>query len=197
MNNNIKVGFIEGDVLHLIKSKNFSLKSISELILGLSYYASHKDLLFDLKTFALSNLRTKHSIIDLNVQEDISCTYFYNVIEYETNSEQEQNILNKKSMEIIDLLRNIFPFKNKYGVVGKGKTFFGINMPYDPTEKNIERKNIPIPYLVQINVLIQNLFSYQHRHDNWSDYVKAIESKRKKYNEISSLLVKSLSLIHI
>ncbi|AWM13258.1 hypothetical protein DI487_04855 [Flavobacterium sediminis] len=193
LNDKVKVNLNKDNIIKLIQANNTSLGNISELILGLEYYKSYDKLLLDIKTYAISNLRSRYNIINLDIQEHIECVYFYNPVDFEDNSNSGNNFFNDRTMEIIDLLRNVFPFKEKYNIVGIGKNFFGINMPYDPSEKSIENKNLPIPYLVQINVLINNLYLYQYRYESWSKYIEAIQAKRNKYNELSSKLINSFS----
>ncbi len=191
LSDNVKISLIENDVIKLIQNNNTPLENVSELILGLEYFKLYDNLLSNLKSHIIPILRDKYNIINLYIQKEIECTYFYSPVKHEESNDSDGNFFNERTMEIIDLLRNIFPFKERYSVVGRGKTFFGIEMSYDPSEKNIENKNLPIPYLVQINVLINNLYSYQYRQNNWSEYVASLKYKREKYNELSSNLISS------
>lgn len=186
--NDVQITFNEDDVHSLCQSKIITLEAISELISGLKHLEYSEAPLKKIKDIAINRLRNEFNIINLDIDNDVNCTYFYNPLNHEDNS-SEENLFHKRTMEIITLLRNIFPFKEKYKIKGKGKTFLGLEMPYDPTDKDIERKNLPLPYLVQINVMINNLYSYQYRPQTWLEYSSLIKNKRDTYNKLCTSLI--------
>lgn len=182
--------FNHEDLLKIIEKDNVTIENISELILGLKLYNYKEVFVNKLEREVLDKLRKRYSIISLEVSNNIDCIYFYNILEYSEDSDSENNYFHGKSNEIVKILRNIFPFKDKYNIRGVGKTLFGLDMPYDPSQKNIVRKNLPIPHLVQINSLINNLYSFVHRPNSWEDYNKLVLDNRRTYNLLSGVLIR-------
>ncbi|NIJ46588.1 hypothetical protein FHR24_003078 [Wenyingzhuangia heitensis] len=188
----VSLSINEEEILKIFSSNNISVKNASFLLLGIQFYNyNSKEFISKLQEILIKHIRKKYNIINLKINDLVDCTYFYNLIEFEIDSEIVNNFFNNRSMEIIHLLRNIYPHKEKYSIRGTGSSFFGINLPHDPTIKNIERKKLPIPFLVEVNILIANLYSFQFRCDSWIDYSKKIYEKRITYNTLCTKLTSS------
>lgn len=187
----LQVRLKEQMIIDLVKDEQNSIENSSILLLGLQVYQYPSDeFIQQIADITVKKLREKYNIIYLNNDSDLECLYFFDLFQYEEDK-AEENFFHKTSINVINILRYIFPFKNKYSIRGIWKTFSGIELPYDPSVKNIERKNLPIPYLVEINVLLNSLYSYQYRPDNWSDYSSLIHKQRTTYNELSKELIRS------
>lgn len=183
---NTKIQVIIDEKLITNLTKNISIEESSILILGLKYYNyESKEFLNKLEQKNINRLREKFNITYLKINKKISCTYFYDLINFKDSDTTGENIFNKMSMDILDILRNIFPFKSKYKIQGKNI----LDFEYTDSSKNIKRKNLPIQYLVQINVLINNLYSYQFRPTTWQEYSLLIKDKRDTYSEFGSSLI--------
>jgi hypothetical protein len=186
----ISLSLNEEEIVEIFRAHKISNRDASLVLLGIqSYNYKSKTFISELIDILIDHIRKEFSIINLDINNQIDCTYFYNIIEFEIDSEQEGDFFNKRSMEIIDLLRNIFPYKDKYSIKGTGSSFFGLTLPYDPSNKSIERKNLPVSLLVQINVLIVNLFSFQFRCNSWSEYSQLVYKRRTIYNGLSTTLI--------
>ncbi|TGV03650.1 nSTAND3 domain-containing NTPase [Flavivirga rizhaonensis] len=187
----VTVKLEENKIRDLIKDKLNSIEDLSILLLGIQVYQySSSEFIEEITNIIVKELREKYNIIFLSNDDELECLYFFDPFQYEEDK-AEENFFHATPTNVINILRNVFPFKNKYSVRGTGKAFFGIELPYDPSVKNIERKNLPIPYLVEINVLLNSLYSYQYRPDNWSDYSALIHNQRTIYNTLSRELIKS------
>jgi hypothetical protein len=158
------------------------VQEVSHLMRGLSIYGVAEEHITGLKANFLEVLSEEYSIFHLKMDQVIDCRYFFDVIKYEDDlSYREVDFFNGRSMQIIRLLRNAFPLADKYSTKGFGFTFFDLELPYDPTVKNIEAKNLPFQELVEGNVLIGNLFQNEFRPSSWKMYVQLFQANREIY----------------
>ncbi|WP_405226362.1 hypothetical protein [Dokdonia sp. Asnod1-B02] len=173
----------EHELLTLFDSE-VSLKDISVLLLGLQSINFSTDFINHYRNLFVSRLMEEYSIVDLIESNDnhISCKYIIDYLKYEFEEEKEKNYLQNKSTEILEILRNAFPDKDSYSVNAVNNSFLNIELPYDPSDKNIKHNLLPLSYLVQINGLINSLFIYQFRPDSWEEYIYKIIENREKYN---------------
>ena len=189
LNINVNLNFKKDDALQLINVEKTSLKDISIFILGLHYLKSYSKDIIDYRNCFIKRFRDEYNIISLKEKnKKIESIYFFNVFDYKDNSEGQLDF-NQKSMDVINLLRNIYPNKEEYITEGKGYDFMDLDIENDPTKKKILKKNLPLDFLVQINVLFQSLYLYQHRPDTWEDYLENVLEKRKFYKSLIKCLL--------
>ncbi|MFA9189546.1 hypothetical protein [Flavobacterium magnesitis] len=172
---------IDEEDLSRILDTSLSLKDFSILLFGLQLNNYNSLYVIEIKNKFIDRIRKEYNILFFSETKKIECKYFYDPIEYDEKVIKEGDYLNSTSMEIIDLLRFAFPNKEVYSTKGIGFNFFGIEMPYDPTLKEIPISNIPTPFLVTNNALISNLYNYQFKPENWNEYVDCVVQKREKY----------------
>lgn len=160
---------------------SLSLKDFSVLLFGLQLNNYNTSYVIEIKKLFIERLRKEYNILFLNETKKIECKYFYDPIEYDEKVIKEGDYLNTLSMKIIDMLRFAFPNKEVYSVKGIGFNFFGIEMPYDPTLKEIPSSNLPLPFLVSNNALVSNLYNYEFKPENWNEYVYLVVQQRENY----------------
>lgn len=160
---------------------SLSLKDFSILLFGLQWSNYNTLYVNEIKNKFIERIRKEYKILFFSETKKIECKYFYDPIEYGEKVIKEGDFLNTLSMKIIDLLRFAFPNKEVYSTKGIGFNFFGIEMPYDPTSKEIPLSNLPLPFLVTNNALVSNLYNYEFKPENWNEYVDFVVQKREKY----------------
>lgn len=180
---------IDKKELSSMLNTSLSLKNFSILLFGLQLNHYNSLFVIDIKNMFIEQLRKKYNILFFSETKKIECKYFYDPIEYGEKVIKEGDYLNSLSMEIIDILRFAFPKKEIYSIKGIGFNFFGIEIPYDPTLKEIPISNLPLPFLVTNNSLVGNLYNYQFKPKNWNDYVDLVVQKREKYNILLFILI--------
>lgn len=183
------ITIIDEEELSKMLNTPLSLKDFAILLFGLQLNDYSTKYLAEIKSMFIERLRIEYNILFLSETGKIECRYFYNPIEYDEKVIKEGDFLNSLSMEIIDLLRFAYPQKEVYATKGIGFNFFGIEMPYDPTVKEIPTSNIPLPFLVTNNALFSNLYNYQFKPENWNEYVNLVIQKRERYITLLFLLI--------
>lgn len=144
----------------------------------------------------LEDLFLKYQIIHLEHQnEAIDCAYIFDIVPDQID-EDEENIFHARTMEIIDLLRLVFPNKEKYNVKGVGNKFSFIPDKIDSTKKTISRKSLPFKPLTEVNSTFINLFNYQKRTENWQKYVHQVMERRKLLAGVLKRLVVAFRECH-
>lgn len=183
---------IDEHVLLALFDNEVSLRDISVLLLGLQSMNFSADFIDNYKKLFVSRLIEEYSIVDLkeNHENHISCRYIIDYLKYELEEVKEENHLQNKSTEILELLRNVFPDKSSYSTKAVNNSFMDIELPYDPSKKNIKHNLLPLGYLVQVNSLINSLFIYQFRPDSWETYISKIVENREKYNYALTEVIK-------
>ncbi len=168
---------------------DLSLKDFSILLFGLQLNNFNVAYVKEIKDQFILRLRNDNNLIFFEETAKIESKYFYDAIAFDNKSYEEGDIFNKMSMKIIDLLRYAFPDKEIYSIKGLGLSFFGFEMPHDPTRKEIPLDNIPNPFLVTNNALVGNLYDFQFKPSDWSEYITLVTQKRLEYVELTSSLI--------
>lgn len=174
--------------LEAIAYTTYALKKYSKQTFG---YVKKTEKLF------LQKLSEKYSIISIEQKgKDISCHYLFDIVDEKFETE-ESDLMNAKSMRIIDLLRIAFPDKEHYNSNGVGHKFSFSPDNYDSSIKHIPQKNIPFNPLVEINSIYFNLFNFSKRPNNWAEYVGLIINRRLLFNQVLNNLIQSFKASHI
>lgn len=197
LNHKISIEFNLTDVTNLSKKLKGNQKEFAKFIYSIGTLPeSERSFTSEIKNNLIEYIRKEYSIPYFQETNDtITAQYFYNPIKYEEeNLEFKENLFHEMTMEIVDLLRYIFPNKKKYNVKGIALTnFLGINFPYDPSEKNISNENLPIEYLVNINSLFLGVYRVSYKNSMWTEYTRLLNERRNLYNSLTYELVKSFS----
>ena len=194
------VGYLKTDLEINLDIKSVSLfiddktkiEDLSTLILGLENINYSNSFLIDLKAKFKEKLINEFNILIFNeTDNEISCKYFIDYLKFEEKDKEESNIFHDKSIQILNLLRKSFPKKQKYSTSVDSPILAKLNLKYDPSIKSIDKKNLPLDYLVEINVLMNSLLIYQFRPESWEEYASKILERRKKYCNLLETAVKS------
>lgn len=100
--------------------------------------------------------------------------------------EGRKNYLNQLTVERAELLRKIYPEKDKFGAKGYGHIAPTILNEYgeeiiDESDKpGILKSAFPTQQLVKINAIWNNFNDYSHRPNDWQDYINIILVLREK-----------------
>lgn len=144
----------------------------------------------------LKKLSEQYNIISIEQNDkEISSHYFFDIIDEKFETE-ESDILNAKSMEIIDLLRFAFPNKEHYNTRGVGHQFSFLPSNYDSSFKQISQKNLPLKPLVEVNSTYIGLFDYTKRPNSWQSYVNEVIARRRLLIDVMSKMIKAFYLFH-
>ncbi len=191
-----KIVFDENKLLAFSENE-VSLKETSVLILGLKSINYSIDFIEYYKKIFIDRLLIEYNIVDLKEQNDnsISCKYIVDFLKYELESSNETNYFQNRSIEILELLRNVFPNKDSYSTRVVNNSFMDIELPYDPSYKSIKNNLLPLDYLVQVNSLVNNLFIYKIRPDSWEVYISKVIEHREKYNYALTEVIKGFQEI--
>ncbi len=142
------------------------------------------------------NISELYSIISIaQDSNNIDCHYLFDIMD-ENFKIEETDILNAKSVEIINHLRFAFPDKDKYKAKGFGHKFSFLPNDYDSSLKEIPSNSLPFSPLVEINSTYINLFDYLHRPSSWASYVNDIINRRMLLVETLSKMTKAFNLYH-
>ncbi|WP_188051430.1 hypothetical protein [Flavobacterium sp. GP15] len=197
LNEGVQINYIEKEILLLIENENSLEEELCLFIYALQLKINNNFTFFEtLKNKAVELLRKKYNIVFLeDSEEDIDSKYFYNNLNInEKDFQKETDSLDETSVKIVQLIRYIFPNKEQYSTKGIAITnYFGVELPHDPTDKNINRKYLPVPFLANINSLMINLFNNHNLNLFWTNYIKQVTQRRALYTELTGVLVKSFS----
>ena len=84
------------------------------------------------------------------------------------------------SNEMLDYLRFLFPESEAYGTQGYGHNTRLIELGYDPTtKKGVLPKDLPLPWLSEVNQTFLNLVEWPTRPETWTEYGRnALQARR-------------------
>ncbi len=83
--------------------------------------------------------------------------------------------IHDRTMERVEILRQLFPQYMKYGSQGYGHQFNQLGIIHDSTTKTgIEKKSLIIQWSLRLNTIVQGLIRYDRRPNGWDDYLSII-----------------------
>lgn len=88
--------------------------------------------------------------------------------------------LNNAVMEQIYVINRLFPEFETYASRGYGWKAGGFELSFDPTHKEIPRKNLMSDWAVRVNRIAFGLAEYERRPETWEHYVQALFGTRKE-----------------
>ena len=183
------------------KFKQLDLQTMSELTFGfsilgnenlLSVLKRHEEIIFQVfsSSFGILCLEDSKDVIKIDYILEIS-----DDDNHFLTSEKENN--DTKSMVIIGILQKLCPNKQYYSTQGHGIKMISdlANIPeayQNDTFKKIPKKNLPSPYLVQLNSTFIAYLQYRYRPLTWEVYLNQILSIRKMIIDIFQSLVQGV-----
>lgn len=165
---------------------------IAEVIYVLKEYSEvSRNYVETVKKTYLKVLSEKHKVISIEENEDEIIAYYILDI-FEERIEEKGNFQNNESVRIIDSLRLAYPEKKLFGANSFGNKFNFFPDNHDFSYKRINKKNLPLKNLVEINSIYTNLFNYTTRPNTWKDYTTIVNLKRQEFNEFTSDFISAL-----
>lgn len=111
----------------------------------------------------------------------------------ETDQQVLEWSLHRDTMYCINLLRKLWPDREKYGGQGYGHRMGMISPDYDETYKSgISAQSIPPEWAVKINGIFIQLANYSNRPDTWAQYSTDIQEVRLLTVDFMKLLIDGL-----
>lgn len=135
------------------------------------------------------HLREKAGIISLDETDEKMVAHY--VIDLEQQSsllnvdgnfvEGTKSNIHRLSMERVELLNNLFPYKKEYGAIGYGHRISLVPLPYDDANKpGVHKEYLPAKCLTRFNSLAHGLAERTNRPNNWADYFQSLQALREK-----------------
>ena len=120
----------------------------------------------------------------LIVEDDGKTAKAHFIVDLAHNQKDEKGnhvtILNDQAVERLWVLRKVFPDRESFATQGYGHQISQLETPYgDPTVKDAPIRNLPIPWLANINAKFLSLASYNFRPETWADYANQLFNLRQ------------------
>ena len=164
---------------------NYSIDNILDFLVGIQIQKKMK-IYESIVKYLIPKICSKYSIIRLNINEKYIEADFIQTA-FEANEEEKHMEMNEIIMNVIGAMRRLFYNKQRYRVKALGTNIMkDIYVP--DTEKNIESKNLPLVWIVQMNSWLIKIDEYGKRNENWNDFKELIDNSRKKIIYFSELL---------
>lgn len=172
------IEILSGDLEKVFET--LDLKRLAKLMLGMHYYSPYYNNQWrNLSHHFILRMQAEFSVAHVLINDEISVDYIIDILSRDKNLSD-----NDLSMEIIDLLREAFPDKKKYGAKGHGHRLQLIALPHDDTQKGIPVENLPLDNWVNINSTKNKLYTFTHRPKDWQVYHSLIEAYEKSIDLI-------------
>ena len=164
---------IEENILDNLE--NIPIDELLDFVVGLQ--VQHHDTLYNIILDKICPvICRKYNVIHLNGSDkNIEADYILDI--FTENILDNSSSLYYQTIEIIDVIRRLFYFKEKYHVKALGANLIpGIQIP--DIEKNIPSKNLPLIWLTQLNNWIMQIGEYWKRPNTWLDFKEQLDNRR-------------------
>ncbi|MDW3210318.1 MAG: hypothetical protein R8N23_10650 [Reichenbachiella sp.] len=159
--------------------QHLSIHASSRALFGLHCYSDEsKAIALSCEEVFLERLHKKYEIGLIEREDGWIKAHF--ILDIFNDFEDEGNIPHLRKLEIIDALRYGLPYLNNHGAKGYGHKLHFVSTDHDDSNAQISTENNPIEYLVSLNNTLQNLFTYERRPVDWTEFVDQVLSMRKK-----------------
>ena len=102
--------------------------------------------------------------------------------------------IHDRTVERLQLIRQLFPYYEKYGSQGYGHQITGLGFDHDDTTKTgVGKEHLPPNWPVQINGIAIGLVQYRFRPDQWDEYLSKIIETRQCLSDCFSKLPDGLA----
>lgn len=97
-----------------------------------------------------------------------------------SGTEPDAHDLHAQTIKRVQLLRELYPHRQKFGSKGLGMEVLEALVPYDETIKSIPAENLPPERAIQLNAAFRNLVSYRlQRAISWRAYAETAFAFRR------------------
>jgi hypothetical protein len=159
---------------------SIEIESLSKLMLGMFHYSEYfNSIRIKLAPHFIKRLQERFKIAHILFEDEISVHFIVDV----QNANNESSFHNLV-LDIIDLLRDAYPDKQKFNTQGHGHRLQMIPLLYDETEKGISKANLPLDEWVSINATTNKLFEFSKRPKDWHEYHEILDAWEDKINRL-------------
>lgn len=170
--------------------KTLDLERLSKLMLGMYYYNDFTNSI-RLKHghHFISRLKNFYKIPDLAISaQEIHINYIIDVLE-----KTEDVSVHDRVIEIIDLVRNAYPEKEKYNTQGHGHRLNLLASPVDDTRKSISADSLMLDEWVNLNSITIKQYEYTKRPKDWIEFMEHLSKWENSCIQIITDLNSALS----
>jgi len=170
--------------------ENISIDELLDFIVGLQ--VQHQDKLYTAILDEICHfICRKYNIIYLDSsKKNIEAEFIQDIF---TENTQDNSLSSyDQTMRIIDIMRRLFYFKEKYHVKAIGTNLIP-DLQIPDIEKNISAKNLPLVWLTQMNNWIMKIEEYWKRPNTWLDFKNQLDYRRNTILAYVSMVNGSLN----
>ncbi len=176
-----------------------TLEELSEVSLALFLCnPSRQEKWFDsLKSELSTRLVNDYQIIAFEDTESVRTIHFLSYPEFHDeqaiSSEDEHQSIHEKTMEKVQLIRQLFPRFEKYGSQGYGHQIPDMEvLPDDSTKKGISIEFLVPKWPLRVNGIASGLVRFRTRSDTWDEYIESVLGNRECVIRISKVLLRGI-----
>lgn len=139
-------------------------------------------------------LAKEYRIIYLEEKKDVMFIHFLTYPEENLfRPKEKKKSVHQRTLERIQLIRQLIPEYSEYGAQGYGHQMPGFeNIPDDSTKIGIPKKNLVPKWPLRLNIIALGLARLQFRSETWEDYTGSIIGLRKDFRECFNELIEGL-----
>lgn len=148
--------------------------------------AQHQQWLDRTRDIIEARLAQEQGIVYLEAQDDLLKIHFISAFQTDQQAQatpgtpRSADPLHDRTMELVQLVRKLFPIYDLYGAQGYGHHFFTQGLNFASTEKNITKKYLHLAWGVRLNGIAIALVDYTYRLDTWDEYVQYLIDLRQQ-----------------
>lgn len=167
-------------------SNDLPLEVLSDVLLGIFLIDREKyfTLVGEIRTAIENRLAQDLNIIALVEKDNVLSIHFLTFPDekgLEVENKKKGNSIHDKTLEKIQIVRQLFPYYSKYGSQGYGHQIPGIGLDHDDSTKDgIEKRQLVPKWPIRLNGIITGIVQYHFRIDNWEDYLQQILTIRRQ-----------------
>jgi hypothetical protein len=162
------------------------LEVLSEILLGI--YLADQDKYFtivdEVRTAIEIKLAQDLDIIAIVEKEDVLSIHFLTFPDekdIEVENKKKENSVHDRTIERIQIVRQIFPNYSKYGSQGYGHQIPGIGLEHDDSTKGgIEKRHLVPQWPIRLNGIATGIIQYRFRINKWEEYFQQILTIRQQ-----------------
>ncbi len=185
---------------HLRSAINdLSLELLSEVFFSIYLINQEKyfTLVGEVRTVIENRLAQELNIIALVDKDDVLSTHFLTFPDekgLEVENKKKGYSVHDRTLERIQIVRQLFPYYSKYGSQGYGHQIPGIGLVHDDSIKDgIEKRHLVPKWPIRLNGIATGIVQYRFRINKWDDYFQQILTIRQQIVACLSALPDGIS----
>jgi hypothetical protein len=152
---------------------NFPIDQLLDFLVGIQLQ-NKWNIHEEITEYLLPIIIDKYKVIRFECKPNfIEADFINDLFEVSESSNKDRLVMNDKVMRIVDALRRMYFFKERYIVKAVGLDIIPNLEIYD-SSKNIHSDNLPLVWITQLNGWVNRIDSFEKRLDNWVDIAEMI-----------------------